>query len=62
MMYLRPASWAMRTASAIGRVRTEASLTPAERKAAAEQRLAYVRAACRIRPRAPSEEAAPVSA
>src|SRR5829696_520322 len=27
VMYLRPASWAMRTASAIGRVRTEASLT-----------------------------------
>jgi len=26
-MYLRPASWAMRTASAIGRVRTEASFT-----------------------------------
>src|SRR4029453_8082392 len=27
VMYLRPASWAMRTASAIGRVRTEASFT-----------------------------------
>src|SRR5262249_60108256 len=27
VMYLRPASWAMRTASAIGRLRTEASLT-----------------------------------
>ena len=26
-MYLRPASWAMRTASAIGRLRTEASFT-----------------------------------
>src|SRR5207302_976389 len=27
VMYLRPASWAMRTASAIGRLRTEASFT-----------------------------------
>ena len=31
VMYLRPASWAMRTASAIGRLRTEASFTSAGR-------------------------------